>query len=42
MKRFFPLIVLVLAALWIAANFVPAKKSHDNPDLVGFGKIPVL
>src|SRR5438270_3963245 len=42
MKRFFPSIVFVLAALWIAASFVPAKKSHDNADLAGFGKIPVL
>jgi ABC-type transport system involved in cytochrome c biogenesis permease subunit len=42
MKRFFPSIVFVLAAFWIGASFVPAKKSHDNPDLAGFGKIPVL
>src|SRR5438270_10299989 len=41
MKRFFPSIVFVLAALWIAASFVPAKKSHDNADLAGFGKLPV-
>ena len=28
MKRFFPHIVFVLAAFWIGASFVPAKKSH--------------
>ena len=42
MNRFFPGIVLVLAALWIGASFVPAKKSNDGIDLGNFGKIPVL
>ena len=42
MKRFFPAIVFVLAAFWIGASFVPAKKSTDGIDLAGFGKIPVL
>ncbi len=42
MKRFFPAIVLVLAAFWIGASFVSAKKSHADLDLAGFGKIPVL
>jgi ABC-type transport system involved in cytochrome c biogenesis permease subunit len=42
MKRFFPAIAFVLAALWIGASFVPAKKSHDDLDLASFGKIPVL
>jgi ABC-type transport system involved in cytochrome c biogenesis permease subunit len=42
MKRFFPAIVCVLSAFWIGASFVPAKKSHDDLDLAGFGKIPVL
>ena len=42
MKRFFPTIVFVLAALWIGASFVPAKKSHGDLDLADFGKIPVL
>jgi ABC-type transport system involved in cytochrome c biogenesis permease subunit len=42
MKRFFPAIVFVLSAFWIGASFVPAKKSHDDLDLAGFGKIPVL
>jgi ABC-type transport system involved in cytochrome c biogenesis permease subunit len=41
-KRFFPAIVFVLATFWIGASFVPAKKSHDELDLTGFGKIPVL
>ncbi|PYL04878.1 MAG: cytochrome C biogenesis protein [Verrucomicrobia bacterium] len=42
MNRFFPGIVLALAALWIGASFVPAKKSNDGIDLGNFGKIPVL
>jgi ABC-type transport system involved in cytochrome c biogenesis permease subunit len=42
MKRFFPGIVLLLAAFWIGASFVPAKKSNDSIDLTGFGRIPVL
>ena len=42
MKRFFPTIVFVLAALWIGASFVPAKKSHGDLGLADFGKIPVL
>ena len=42
MKRFFPALVFVLAAFWIGASFVPAKKSHDGIDLANFGKIPVL
>jgi ABC-type transport system involved in cytochrome c biogenesis permease subunit len=42
MKRFFPGMVLVLAAFWIGASFVPAQKSNDAVDLAGFGKIPVL
>ena len=42
MKRFFPAIVFVLAAFWIGGSFVSAKKSHDDLDLGGFGKIPVL
>ena len=42
MKRFFPGIVFVLAAFWIGASFIPAKKSSDGLDLSTFGKIPVL
>jgi ABC-type transport system involved in cytochrome c biogenesis permease subunit len=42
MKRFFPAIVFVLAALWIGASFVPTKKSRGDFDLADFGKIPVL
>jgi ABC-type transport system involved in cytochrome c biogenesis permease subunit len=42
MKRFFPAIVLVLAALWIGASFVPAQKSDEAFNLAAFGKLPVL
>src|SRR5581483_11608119 len=41
MKRFFPFIVLVLAAAWIAASVVPPKSPKDDVDLAKFGKIPV-
>jgi ABC-type transport system involved in cytochrome c biogenesis permease subunit len=41
MKRFFPVIAVSLAALWIAASLVPRKPSKDDVDLVRFGKIPV-
>jgi ABC-type transport system involved in cytochrome c biogenesis permease subunit len=42
MKRFFPGIILVLAAFWIGASFVSVNKSNDGIDLGPFGKIPVL
>jgi ABC-type transport system involved in cytochrome c biogenesis permease subunit len=42
MKRFLPLIALVLGALWVAASFVPSKPRTGGADLVTFGKIPVL
>ena len=42
MKRFLPLIVLVLSVLWVAASFIPAKSPQGKADLVTFGKIPVL
>ena len=42
MRRLFPVILFVLAAFWVGASFVPAKKSHDDLNLAGFGKIPVL
>jgi ABC-type transport system involved in cytochrome c biogenesis permease subunit len=42
MRRFFSALVFVLAAFWIGASFIPAKESHEDLDLAGFGKIPVL
>jgi ABC-type transport system involved in cytochrome c biogenesis permease subunit len=42
MKRFLPLIALVLGALWVGASFVPSKSAAGNADLATFGKIPVL
>jgi ABC-type transport system involved in cytochrome c biogenesis permease subunit len=41
MKRFFPVIAVSLAALWIAASLLPPKPPRDDVDLVRFGKIPV-
>jgi len=42
MKRFFPLLALLLALAWVAASCLPPKVTQDEPDLVTFGKIPVL
>ena len=42
MKRFLPLIVFVVSALWVLASFVPARSPAGKTDLVTFGKIPVL
>ncbi len=41
MKRFIPLIVLILAAAWLLAALRPQKNSGDL-DLVSFGQLPVL
>ncbi|MEY2529388.1 MAG: hypothetical protein QOJ05_1478 [Verrucomicrobiota bacterium] len=42
MKRFFPLVALVLAAGWVFSSWVPPKRAENGPDLVTFGKIPAL
>jgi ABC-type transport system involved in cytochrome c biogenesis permease subunit len=42
MKRFLPWIILVVAAGWIAANWLPSKIAKSDLDLITFGKIPVL
>jgi ABC-type transport system involved in cytochrome c biogenesis permease subunit len=42
MKRFLPGIILVVAAGWIAANWLPSKTAEGDLDLTKFGKIPVL
>jgi ABC-type transport system involved in cytochrome c biogenesis permease subunit len=42
MKRFLPWIILVVAAGWTAANWLPPKTAKDDLDLTRFGKIPVL
>ena len=42
MNRFLPWIILVVAAGWIAANWLPTKTAKDDIDLTKFGKIPVL
>jgi ABC-type transport system involved in cytochrome c biogenesis permease subunit len=42
MKRFFPWLVLVFAAAWIVADWMPPRIAKDGPDLVTFGKSPVL
>ena len=41
MKRFFPVFVVSLGALWIASSLLPPKPRKDDVDLVRFGKIPV-
>ena len=42
MKRFFPLLVLIFAAGWVIGDLLPPRIAKDRPDLVTFGKIPVL
>jgi ABC-type transport system involved in cytochrome c biogenesis permease subunit len=42
MKRFVPLIVLLVMAGWIAGNWMPPKASKGDFDLAKFGKLPVL
>lgn len=42
MKRYFPWLVLILSALWLASNWRPPKTSPDAFDLAAFGKLPVL
>lgn len=42
MKRFIPLIVLIVATGWIAGNWLPPKTEKDELDVTKFGKIPVL
>jgi ABC-type transport system involved in cytochrome c biogenesis permease subunit len=42
MKRFFPWIVLILAAAWVVAGWLPSRISDDEADLVTLGKVPVL
>lgn len=41
MKRWIPILVLVLAALWLASALRPQKNTSDI-DLVSFGRVPVL
>jgi ABC-type transport system involved in cytochrome c biogenesis permease subunit len=42
MKRFIPLIVLLVMAGWIGTNWMPPKTAKGDVDLANFGKIPVL
>jgi ABC-type transport system involved in cytochrome c biogenesis permease subunit len=42
MKRYFPLLVLVLAAGWIAADWRLPRVQQDSFDIAKFGKTPVL
>jgi len=42
MKRFVPLMVLLVMAGWIAGDWMPPKTAKDDIDLAKFGKIPVL
>jgi len=42
MKRYFPWLVLVLAAAWVAADWRPPRVQQDSFDIAKFGKTPVL
>lgn len=41
MKRFFPIVLTLLALGWVAAGLIPQKSKSGSLDLVSFGKIPV-
>ena len=42
MKRFFPLLLLLFAVGWLAANWWPARRAQGDLDLSKLGKVPVL
>src|SRR5436305_5873009 len=42
MKRYFPWIVLLVMAAWIAASWRPPSPNKGDFDVAAFGKIPVL
>jgi ABC-type transport system involved in cytochrome c biogenesis permease subunit len=42
MKRFLPVLIFVLALLWLAFSWLPQKSAPNEVDLASFGKIPVL
>ncbi|PYJ10689.1 MAG: cytochrome C biogenesis protein [Verrucomicrobia bacterium] len=42
MKRYLPWLVLILAFAWVSVSWLPPKIQQGGPDLVTFGKIPVL
>ena len=42
MKRFVPLIVVLVMAGWIGGNWMPPKAPSGEADLTKFGKVPVL
>jgi ABC-type transport system involved in cytochrome c biogenesis permease subunit len=42
MKRFIPLIIVLLAAAWVGSSWRAPHRSEGDFDLPGFGKIPVL
>ncbi len=42
MKRFIPLVVLLVMAGWIAGNWMPPKMATGDVDLTKFGQLPVL
>ena len=37
MKRFLPLLIFVLALLWLASSWLPHKSAPNEVDLAGFG-----
>jgi ABC-type transport system involved in cytochrome c biogenesis permease subunit len=42
MKRFIPLVILIVAAGWIAGSWLPPKTEENGVDLTKLGKTPVL
>src|SRR5690348_2777406 len=42
MKRFFPLLILLMMAGWIAATWLAPQPKTDGFNIAAFGKTPVL
>jgi ABC-type transport system involved in cytochrome c biogenesis permease subunit len=42
MKRNLPWLILILATVWLASNWMPKKAEPDGFDLAAFGKLPIL
>ena len=42
MKRFIPLVIVLLAAAWVGSSWLPPHRNAGDFDLPGLGKVPVL
>jgi ABC-type transport system involved in cytochrome c biogenesis permease subunit len=42
MKRYIPLLIVLLAGAWVGASWLPPRQNQGDFDLSGLGKVPVL